>query len=68
VNPIGKELVEMLSAVSTAMESSWLEVALLESVTLTVKPELPVAAGVPEIVFPLSVKPVGKDPAVIDQV
>jgi hypothetical protein len=41
----------------------------LESVTLTVKLEVPVAVGVPEIVPALeSVRPAGRDPELIDHV
>jgi hypothetical protein len=38
-----------------------------ESVTLTVKLEVPAVVGVPEIVFPESVSPAGKEPEVIVQ-
>jgi len=38
------------------------------SVTLTVKPEVPAAVGVPEIVFPARLSPAGSDPLATDQV
>ena len=38
------------------------------SVTLAVKLYVPAVVGVPEMVFPLSVRPVGSVPVEIDQV
>jgi hypothetical protein len=38
------------------------------SVTLTVKPDVPAAVGVPEIVLPARVNPAGSDPLATDQV
>jgi hypothetical protein len=43
-------------------------VGLVESVTCTVKLEVPVAVGVPEIVAPLRLNPAGSAPAVIAHV
>jgi hypothetical protein len=58
----------MLKGAPITIVSCCVTVRLFESVTFTVNVELPVALGVPEIAPLLSVKPVGREPAGIDQV
>jgi hypothetical protein len=64
----GNDVVLTISGASITRVSCCVAVALFESVTFTAKVELPVAVGVPEIVFPLNVNPTGNEPEVIDHV
>ena len=51
----------------TVMLRDFDAVAFAASVTWTVKPEVPAADGVPEMVAPLSERPAGSEPDWIDQ-
>jgi hypothetical protein len=57
-----------VAGAAIAIESGLLAVAFDESVTWTVKFDVPADVGVPEIVEPLSVRPAGSDPAGMLQV
>ena len=69
--PLGSELVVTLRAAPTTIERACVAVCavgVVLSVALTVKLYVPEAVGVPEIVLPLSVRPVGSEPAEMDHV
>jgi hypothetical protein len=58
----------MVSAGAMVSVIASVAVAGVLSVTFTVKLKVPEAPGVPPIALPVSVKPFGSDPDVIDQV
>ena len=66
--PLGNEVVVTVSAAPMVIDSGLVAVAATLSVTCTVKLEAPAALGVPLMVFPVSVRPGGSVPALIDQV
>ena len=71
VEALGNDEVVIVTPALTAIVSCWVAlsaVGVVVSVALTVKVEVPVAVGVPDIVFPLSVSPLGRVPAEIVQV
>ncbi len=68
--PPGNDVVVMLKPAPITMERALVAVCavgVVLSVALTVKLNVPAAVGVPEIVLPLRVNPVGSEPAEIDQ-
>jgi hypothetical protein len=66
---LGSELVDTVRTAYTVIDKGWNVMPFAPSRSLTVKPEVPIAVGAPEIrpVVEFRVKPGGNAPALIDQ-